>query len=398
MPKILITGNGFDLNIGLPTLYSDFIRILNYIESNSVFDFQNVYSQTSNFLSINENFDSFEIASDEIIKLKTQLTHNLWFQFFKNEYQIETWIDFENKIEYVLSKIFSSIEILENGIFSGKGVHENSLRFDTSLFDQKIEIIQVLNSFKIIDFLNGHYILLNKDFLITKYGFNINIDVDKVTKYLFQQLLEFKLIFNYYFEIFISPLFNQIKIEIDKNYFRNINYHYTFNYTSTFESLYSQNITRHLHGKINSKENQIVLGINEIPINESNYKKEFISFTKYFQKLNNETDYVFIKELKYDSFENYVFFFWGHSLDKSDQDYINEVFDFINEAKSEIKKIVIVYHTNISKSKMLINLLDIRGSKDIQDLMRSKILSFVQIDSKELDSELKVDITRKFFI
>lgn len=398
MPKILITGNGFDLNIGLPTLYSDFIRILNYIESNSNFDFQNIYSQTSNFSSINENFNSFEIDSDEIIKLKTQLTHNLWFQFFKNEYQIETWIDFENKIEYVLSKIFSSIEILENGIFSGKGVPENSLRYDTSLFDQKIEIIQVLNSFKIIDFLNGYYIILNKDFLITKYGFNINIDVDKVTKYLFQQLLEFKLIFNYYFEIFITPLFNQIKIKIDKNYFRNINYHYTFNYTSTFESLYSQNITRHLHGKINSKENQIVLGINEIPINESNYKKEFISFTKYFQKLNNETDYVFIRELKYDSFENYVFFFWGHSLDKSDQDYINEVFDFINEAKSEIKKIVIVYHTNISKSKMLINLLDIRGSKDIQDLMRSKILSFVQINSKELVSELKADITRQFFV
>jgi len=32
MPKILITGNGFDLNFGLPTLYSDFIQILNFIQ------------------------------------------------------------------------------------------------------------------------------------------------------------------------------------------------------------------------------------------------------------------------------------------------------------------------------------------------------------------------------
>jgi len=32
MPKILITGNGFDLNFCLPTLYSDFIQILNFIQ------------------------------------------------------------------------------------------------------------------------------------------------------------------------------------------------------------------------------------------------------------------------------------------------------------------------------------------------------------------------------
>jgi hypothetical protein len=193
-------------------------------------------------------------------------------------------------------------------------------------------------------------------------------------------------------------LFDQIKLKIDANYFDNIHYHYTFNFTSTFESLYKKSITRHLHGKINSKNNQIVLGINEIPQDENLYQKEFIPFTKYFQKLNNETDYVFIRELEQTSFENYVFFFWGHSLDKSDQDYINEVFDFINKSKSNIKKIVVVYHNNTSKSKMLVNLIEIRGSQDIQDLMRSNVLIFAPVNSEELKSLLDEDITRQIFI
>ena len=32
MPKILITGNGFDLNLNLPTSYSDFIKILSNLK------------------------------------------------------------------------------------------------------------------------------------------------------------------------------------------------------------------------------------------------------------------------------------------------------------------------------------------------------------------------------
>ena len=46
----------------------------------------------------------------------------------------------------------------------------------------------------------------------------------------------------------------------------------------------------------------------------------------------------------------------------------------------KIKKIVIVYHSETSKSKLLVNLLNIRGKKDVLELMRQDILIFTLID------------------
>ena len=59
----------------------------------------------------------------------------------------------------------------------------------------------------------------------------------------------------------------------------------------------------------------------------------------------------------------------------------------------KIKKIVIVYHSETSKSKLLVNLLNIRGKKDVLELMRQDILIFTLIDSIEFKKELKRDIS-----
>lgn len=186
---------------------------------------------------------------------------------------------------------------------------------------------------------------------------------------------------------------NYLKIKTDRSIFNLINRHYTFNYTPTFDRFFeNSNLTNFLHGKINSNKNEIVLGINEIPNNIVD-KKYFIPFTKYFQKLNNNTDYNFLKEFEKKTNLNYIIFFYGHSLDKSDEDYINEVFDFITNLNSKIKKIVIVYHSETSKSKLLVNLLNIRGKKDVLELMRQDILIFTLIDSIEFKKELKRDIS-----
>ncbi|WP_289664523.1 AbiH family protein [Flavobacterium panacagri] len=396
MPKILITGNGFDLNIGLPTSYNDFIKILRHIEKNNDYSFESIFSNSSNYNQISKNYTPFNIDQIELNKLKTTLEHNLWFQFFKDEFEIETWIDFETKIEYVLKILFSSVNYLKKNIFSKGSLPNNDMTYEMKLFNNDIEIIQVLNRFKIIEFDGYYYIKLNSNFLINKYDHFIDIDLDKITKNLNQQLIEFKLIFNYYFEVFVFPLYQNLNIKIEKKLFSNIDKHYTFNYTPTFERIYNKgNITSFLHGKINSKENQIVLGINEIPLDENIDKKFFLPFTKYFQKLNSNTDYVFIKEYEKEKQENYLFFFWGHSLDKSDEDYINEVFDFVINLKSKTKKIIVIHHNETSKSRLLINLLNIRGKKDIQELMRSKTLIFTDINGEELKRELNLNIKRE---
>ena len=69
MPKILITGNGFDLNFGLPTFYSDFIKILSHLEDKNI-DFESIYSNSFNYSQIIENFNKFDFDYEKIELLK----------------------------------------------------------------------------------------------------------------------------------------------------------------------------------------------------------------------------------------------------------------------------------------------------------------------------------------
>lgn len=398
MPKILITGNGFDLSLGLPTSYNDFINILNSLNDNGELNFERIYSKSLNYNQINENYKSFNFNFEKIEILKAEIKTNLWFQFFKNEFEIETWIDFENKIEYVLNILFSSAKYLKDNVFSKGSINEKEIHFNSKLFNNNVEIIHVLNKFNIISLNEKYEIKLNVNYLIKKYDFYIDVDINKITRKLIEELNIFKKIFNYYFEIFVFPFYDNQKKSVKKTLFSTITKHYTFNYTPTFDIFYKNTRkTNFLHGKIDSISNQIVLGINEIPEGELD-KRYFLPFTKYFQKLNNNTDFEFITEFDKKKSLNYIFFFFGHSLDSSDSDYINEVFDFINELNSTIKKIVVIHHNNKSKSQLLINLLNIRGKDDIQNLMKKNILVFNHLDSIELKRELNRDIAKPSMI
>ena len=55
MPKVLITGNGFDLSLGLPTSYSDFISIINLLNSGIEIDYNTIYSRVENYTYIKEH-------------------------------------------------------------------------------------------------------------------------------------------------------------------------------------------------------------------------------------------------------------------------------------------------------------------------------------------------------
>ena len=393
MPKILITGNGFDLSLGLPTSYSDFINILNSLDNNLDIDFDSIYSKSSNYDLISKNYKVFSFDDKKLEVLKIEIKNNLWFQFFHNELEIETWIDFENKIDYVLKNLFSSVKYIKDNIFSKGSLSEDKLDYKSTLFNNDIEILQVLKSFNIIT-LNKYYdVTLNRNYLVKKYDFFIDVDLNKITQKLIEEVKKFKKIFNLYFETFVYPFYNNQKTKTNESFFLTINKHYTFNYTPTFEKVYKRvNKTRFLHGKIDSDSNDIVLGINEIPTNELD-KRFFLPFTKYYQKLNINTDFEFISDFEKTKNSNFQFFFFGHSLDNSDKDYINEVFDFVKDLKSKIKTIIVIYHNEESKSKLLINLLSIRGKHDIESLMRNKNLKFLNFDSKELNIELKKDIT-----
>lgn len=396
MPKILITGNGFDLNLGLPTHYHDFIKILNHLQESSSNDFNSIYELTSNYKVLLDNFESFSLELEKIELLKLKLKSSLWYKFFKDEFRIETWIDFENKIEYVLKTLFESIDKIKKEVFLRGSLNKNStLDYSSKLLNGKIDIIEVLNTFQIVKHIQSRErIIVNKNYLLQKHNVFTGVDTDKIASSLHEELNKFKIIFSDFFDVFVFPFYNTFKNNIDNNIYDLIDFNFTFNYTQTFDTIYKSNITRFIHGRISSDKVNMVLGINNIS-NGKSYEKHIIPFTKGFQKIYNNTDYKFTKELLSRRDENYVFFFFGHSLDKSDSEYINEVFDFVDtlKPKIKIKKIVIVYRNDQSRFRMLQNLFEIRGYENIQKFSKREMLKFIKINSTELKEELEEDIT-----
>lgn len=184
MPKILVTGNGFDLNLGLPTSYSDFIKILIHTETREI-NFESIFSNSQNYNLISQNYNMFDFDKEKLEKLKNEISNNLWYKFFKDEFEIESWIDFENKIEYVLKILFSSVQYIKTGIFDKGSLSAENLRYNSKLFNNNIEIIEVLRKFEIINLDSDFNITLNKNYLIEKYNFFIDINLEKITKDLF---------------------------------------------------------------------------------------------------------------------------------------------------------------------------------------------------------------------
>ncbi len=397
MAKILITGNGYDLSKGLPTSYSDFINILNHIKKVEKFDFKDIYSLTSNKELLFKNYKEFQFDVIKIERLQSKLKDNFWYNFFAEEFDIETWIDFETKIEYLLKAIITGILNIEENILNVNNISigtSRTFRSNAIFKSNNYDIIDILIKLNIIigdidSFIfTGQYIKKRK-------GYYTEIDKKEIAKYLINQLDIFKEIFSDYFRIFVFPLYeNTIQNTNNDLSFSKINYHLTFNYTPTFEKLQKiADRTYFLHGRINNDKNNIVLGINDI-FNEIAKFKEFIPFTKYFQKFYNKTYYEFIyKIIQSKGSKSFQFFLYGHSLDVNDKYYINEIFDFVLNPKFKLKKeIIIIYHDKKSEKQLLENILYIRGKEDIQKLKNSKRLVFLHKDDKLLQRKINEDI------
>lgn len=148
----------------------------------------------------------------------------------------------------------------------------------------------------------------------------------------------------------------------------------SFNYTHTYEKIYSNNKIYHLHGDVNKK---IILGVN--PDTHDNIEEidtSFVVFKKYYQRTLFETDYEYfalINDLN-ESNEDIYLTVMGHSLDITDKDIIMELFEHVNE-------IYVLYHSEEAKKDYISNLIKIFGKSGFDDLKRNKKLTFYSLDS-----------------
>jgi hypothetical protein len=395
MSKILITGNGFDLFHHLPTKYNHFMAIMKTVEK---FEFKKEISFKDLFGRIFK--DKFPVDYDLIIdnykvndirfdyfkikELDVLLKNNTWYKHFNKISEIETWIDFESEIENVLIQISSLIRLVEK-----KRAGEKFFKNDD---------LNIYIDFSEFDFCDkGVEGGVNID---DKY---INIRTDKfdgkeVLRKMAFSLDEFTTIFNIYLSHIIMQFYDNytgnLKIPIHF-----IDFFYSFNYTPTLEKLYNHNTNVvYLHGETNIDNSiqNIVLGVDEIP-NEIVSNKAF-EFSKYYQKIIKRTNNTLFEIPNKDTqiSEENIFYIFGHSLDKSDKEYIENIFCFLEKDYTQTSCIVVFYYDeNDNKSKVK-NLFSFIKKDIIIDLNASGRLAFVEINKANLESEFSKKLWQKY--
>lgn len=440
--KIVILGNGFDLRHFLPTSYNHLISILSEIEklpeNKDIITFSDLFGNI--FKEKNEWFyqkiveyyqtENFIFDVEAIQSLRIRLKVNSWFQYFKSvdENKIETWIDFETEIERILLSVLEYFESfnkneLKKPRYEGKNGEITffvPVALEKEHFKSKLQI-SLLKSFGLFQQTESN---LN---VIQKFVLNIGNEIQYYKErdffnHLYNSLEEFIGIFNDYILNIVDVFYKNFKVDRRENFikngsnflFENVNKIYSFNYTTTYNKLYendenyllrkvttnfiSKNIIGDidfLHGKANENWNnnfdnlKIVLGVDDI--HDSLKKHKLFQFTKYFQKLHKQTDYLFLEEYQRDStvvknMKKYVFYFWGHSLDYSDRQYIREIFQFLDDNNDN--KIKIFYHSISAKGDQLRNLLGIVPKEIIEIYMKEKKIEFLEATPENLFNEL----------
>jgi hypothetical protein len=388
MPKILITGNGFDINIELPTKYAQMMDA-----------FEKLYlSGDGSRIEIDPIENDGKLQREVLIKKK--LLSNKFYHFFKSEYDIETWIDFENKIEFLLGNIYEGVTLFQKEYFSSGDISVVSFKdVDIADITSKRDVVKTLLLYGIINKTKSNDIEiyeLNNRFLIERDKYYSGFNYKEIGEYLLKELNDFVEIFVEYFRLFVIP---QIDDKIKNKYvgwFNKIDKHYTFNYTPTFEILTNnKKTTKYLHGKITQEEKNIVLGVDELPFN-GEYDKYFIPFKKVYQSLFLNTDYTFLSDYNIKSEEYFKFYIIGHSLDMSDAYYIEELISFVNEVENDSRQLFVVYHDEEARGKQLVNLFKIIGENKILKLAKEKKLVLLELNSEELKTELTTPLDETY--
>lgn len=367
--NVLLLGNGFDLYHKLPTTYLCFLTIAEYLAKHKQIppSYELFFHEVKNkcrdldesFAIYKDLYKSLGIFSDEeyyaLEQFQDIVQHNEWANYFLNIYNSNlSWIDFEKEINKVIIE-FKKIDT------------------DFKYFKKLGEISYESNS-KIYPLFKRYFSIVEKKTLLnfeftkhsTVFEDTLEIDQDRIFESLYQSLLSFEESFKIFLNIFVEkPLLNSKSKFIEQNsFFDKFNKVISFNYTNTFEKLYSGDVY-HIHG---SMDKQIVMGINPTKDDElDKLDTSTIMFKKYYQRILYRTDNEFFNEFgkeKIPSNDINNLIVCGHSLDVTDQDIIKTVFKKSNN-------IFILYHSQSALSNYIKNLISIYGKTEF-DIIRAE--------------------------
>jgi hypothetical protein len=388
MAKILITGNGFDLFHHLPTKYGHFMSIMKCIEGNNFsknisFEdlfgsfFKDEYEIDYNLIVENYKVAQFKFEVDKINELKVSLQNNLWYKYFKNVLQIDTWIDFEVEVENVLKQV--SILLKSETLQSKKVNNYRDVSINYSDFNL-FGIIEHKYDDKELFSISEKYI--DKRKLGIKGGY--------ILRDLSSSFEGFIIIFNQYLVDVVS-VFYENKTQNLIIPFHLINEIYTFNYTPTLENFYKIDKSKvvYLHGEIHedSEIQNLVFGVSEIP--EDVKITKAYDFAKYYQRINKNSNRKFIEISvnKKSGLDEMIFYIIGHSLDESDKEYISDLFKFLDFDLSANSKICIFYHSAHDREHKLKNLFNIIDKNVVVEMNKADRLYFIELNIENIYKE-----------
>lgn len=250
---LLVTGNGLDLSLGLPTRFGDFYDAILLAKkySNNIDEFLN------NSLTIS----SEDKAKEFYLKVIRLLETNYFVKYILGyKRKFENWCEFEKELEYILVSFDNLLSKLKPESSPGFGCYD----IEVSGFERyDIFLPEICPDW------NGFSFSIYNDFTCfeirdTKYKGpydkaslqrRINQVKEEIIFGLFNDLNNFKILF----QLYLSYCIDLDNITLNNAPF--VRDAITFNYTKTTERIIRNNVTVfHIHGKSDEK---IVLGVDD---------------------------------------------------------------------------------------------------------------------------------------
>ena len=329
--KILVLGNGFDIDHNLPTKYSQFLDFCNYISGNKC----EVTKKQLEYIDILKK-------DKDLMELFLSYINDNNLLYYLNQIALkrgmlgENWIDFEREIKIIVNCIK--------------------------------EIETEFNMSKKCSYKIGHNHLIYELLEYAKIKYVNDEWNDIVSRKVYEDLYNSFVRLVKAFELYVVVFINNTEIEgvaPDIVEFDADNV-LTFNYSSTYERVYGgarwKEYIDHVHGKAKEKDKEkedpnIIIGITS----ETDFQSSYVEFEKFYQRIIKKTGEKYKEwiQVANETNDKIEVAFFGHSLDSSDRDII---MDLIENNKSIVS---IYYYDEPALHLIVANLIEIIGKEKL---------------------------------